>query len=53
MKNLALILIAVVGTSVAVYAQDGTKKKQEPKKKTETKKVTSESKKIIAPVKKS
>lgn len=52
MKNLALILIAVVGTSLATYAQDGTKK-QEPKKRTETKKkVTSESKKIVAPVKK-
>lgn len=31
MKNLAIIIIAVLGTSVAVYAQDGTKK-QEPKK---------------------
>jgi hypothetical protein len=52
MKNLALILMAVVGTSVAAYAQDGTKK-QEPKKKTEIKKkVTSENKKITPPVKK-
>ncbi len=31
MKNLAIITIAVLGTSVAVFAQDGTKK-QEPKK---------------------
>ena len=52
MKNLALILIAVVGTSLATYAQDGTKK-QEPKKRTETKKkVASENNKIVAPVKK-
>jgi hypothetical protein len=55
MKNLALILIAVLGASVASYAQDGTKK-QEPKnkKKSEMKKAQpmSESKRIIAPVKK-
>lgn len=52
MKNLAFILIAVIGTSAAAYAQDGTKK-QEPKKRTEVKKtVTSESKKITSPVKK-
>ncbi|WP_430405820.1 hypothetical protein [Fluviicola sp.] len=38
MKNLALIIIAVIGTSVASYAQDG--KKQEPTKKIETKKPT-------------
>lgn len=31
MKHLALIIVAVLGTSVAVFAQDGTKK-QEPKK---------------------
>nr|WP_294861158.1 hypothetical protein [uncultured Fluviicola sp.] len=53
MKNLALIIIAVIGTSVASYAQDG-KKKQEPKKKSEVKKAPpmSESKRIVAPVKK-
>ena len=51
MKNLVLILIAVLGTAVASYAQDGTKK-TEPNKKSETKKkATAESKKI-APVKK-
>lgn len=36
MKNLALIIIAVLGTSVASYAQDGTK--QTDQKKIETKK---------------
>lgn len=55
MKNFALILIAVLGASLASYAQDGTKK-QEPKnkKKSEVKKtpVMSESKRIVAPVKK-
>lgn len=55
MKNFALILVAVLGASLASYAQDGTKK-QEPKnkKRSEVKKkapVMSESKRI-APVKK-
>jgi hypothetical protein len=53
MKNLALILIAFIGTSVAAYAQDGTKKQEPKKKRSEVKKVQmSESKRIIAPVKK-
>lgn len=38
MKNLALIIIAVIGTSVASYAQDGTKVTTQ--KKVETKKPT-------------
>lgn len=31
MKNFALIIIAVVGTSVATYAQDGTKQTEPAK----------------------
>ena len=52
MKNLALILIAVLGTSVAVFAQDGTKK-VEPKNKGKKEKVVvvKESKKIAPPKK--
>lgn len=38
MKNLALIIIAVLGTSVASHAQDGAKQKDQ--KKIETKKPT-------------
>lgn len=45
MKNLALILIALMGTAVASHAQDGTKK-AEPKK-AETKKATSSKNKVV------
>jgi hypothetical protein len=51
MKNLGLILIAVIGTSVAAFAQDGSKK-AEPKKKVKKETVAVDSKKINAPVKK-
>lgn len=51
MKNLAIIIIAVLGTSVAVYAQDGTKK-QEPDKKVKKETIVTDSKKVSVPAKK-
>lgn len=54
MKNLAIIVIAVLGTSVAVFAQDGTKK-EEPKKtvrRAPAKKQVSVEKKIEVPAEK-
>ena len=54
MKNLAIIIIAVLGTSVAVFAQDGTKK-QAPKKterRTPAKKQISVQKKTEIPAEK-
>lgn len=45
MKKLAVILIALMGTAVVSYAQDG-KKQTEPKK-ADTKNVTSEKKKVV------
>jgi hypothetical protein len=51
MKNVGLILIAVIGTSLASFAQDGTKK-TEPKKKAKKETVAVDSKKINAPAKK-
>ena len=41
MKNVALIFIALMGTAVVSFAQDGAKK-QEPQKKTTYKKVEAE-----------
>lgn len=51
MKNLAIIIIAVLGTSVAVFAQDGTKK-QEPSKKVNKETIATDSKKVSIPAKK-
>lgn len=44
MKNVAVILIALMGTAVVSYAQDGTK--QTAPKKVEAQKMTGEKKKV-------
>lgn len=51
MKNLAIIIIAVLGTSVAASAQDGTKK-AEPSKKVKKETIVTDSKKVSIPAKK-